>query len=641
MTDAGQAPHPVKASLILTAVGVVYGDIGTSPIYTMNILFGKIGGLPVDAVNVYGALSLVFWALVLVVGFKYMLFVLGADNQGDGGVIALSTLLRRHARLRSRSVVLILGLIASALLIGDALLTPAISVLSAVQGLERVAPELTAWVPEITILVLILLFSIQYRGTGTVGRLFGPVMLIWFLVLAGTGLYWIIQYPQILLALDPRHALGFFQQNGWIGFVTLGTVFLAVTGSEALYADLGHFGARPIRLSWLFLVWPALVLNYLGQGALLLTSSAHPGNSFFGLVPGHWVIGLIIIATVAAVIASQAVISGVFSLFRQLSKLDYFPTLHIKHTSAAQTGQVYIATINWLLMAGVVLLVLGFRTADDLASAYGLAIGGVTLMTSILFLVFLRRVKRRHWTLVLLLGLIFLSVDLVFLGALATKLLSGAQVILLISAGVLLVMFTWHWGQARLSALQRCQSPLLADFIAMQPVRTAVRTPGSAVFLTRDPDTVPKSLLHNFRHNQVLHHETYILQILIEDVPRVRLDEKFEIRRLGAGFFVAVLRLGYMEPPRFETILHLLEASEYPASSKGPSLFLSRVRVGCSRLNLIQRWRAMLYTFMKRNTPSPAFVFGVPPEQLIEIGVQFELTRSRSPSCDDGEAAVA
>ncbi|NEX22936.1 potassium transporter Kup [Thiorhodococcus mannitoliphagus] len=612
------------ASLLIATLGVVFGDIGTSPIYTMNILFGR-AGLPVEVVNVFGALSLIFWSLVLVVGVKYMLFVLSADNDGDGGVIALATLLRRRSRRRARSLALLLGVVASAMLIGDGLLTPAISVLSAVQGLELVAPDLADVVPELTVLVLIALFAIQHRGTAQVGKLFGPVMLAWFLILGGTGVYWILKVPGVLAALDPRYAFWFFQDNGWTGFLTLGIVFLVVTGSEALYADLGHFGRRPIQLSWLFLVWPALMLNYLGQGALLLSAPEHPGNSFFGMVSGHWLIGLIGVATLATVIASQAIISGLFSLFRQLSELEYYPQLRVSHTSASQAGQIYIGSINWLLMTGTLMLVLGFRSADALANAYGLAIGVVTLITSVLFLGFERKVKRRGWLVILSLGILFLGVDLAFLVALSTKLFSGALVIVVISAFMLLIMLTWHWGQNRLRQGQQRAAPLLTDFVASEAVQSAARSPASAIFLTRTARHVPQSLLYNFRHNQVLHRETYVLQVEIEDAPRVRLEDKLTVERLGSGFFTAVLRMGYMERPRFETILDLLSQSAYPPSTEHPSLFLSRARVGIANIGAATRWRARLYAFMQRNTPSPAFLLGAPPERLIEIGVHYDL----------------
>jgi KUP system potassium uptake protein len=521
--------------------------------------------------------------------------------------------------------VLLLGVVASAMLIGDGLLTPAISVLSAIQGLELVAPQLTDVVPELTVLVLVALFAIQRRGTARVGKLFGPVMLVWFLLLAGTGIAWIYKMPGVLAAVDPRYAFWFFRDNGWTGFLTLGTVFLVVTGSEALYADLGHFGRRPIQLSWLFLVWPALMLNYLGQGALLLSAPTHPGNAFFGLVSGQWVIGLIGIATLATVIASQAIISGLFSLFRQLSDLDYYPQLRVSHTSARQPGQIYIGSINWLLMTGTLLLVLGFRSADALANAYGLAIGVVTLITSLLFLAFLRRVKRRGWLTIFALGILFLGVDLAFLAALSTKLFSGAQIIVVISGCMLLIMLTWRWGQNRLREGYQRAAPLLKDFVASEAVQSAARTPGSAIFLTHTARSVPRSLLHNFRHNRMLHHETYVLRVEIEDAPRVRLENKLEVERLGAGFFAAVLRLGYMERPRFDTILDLLSQTAYPPSAEHPSLFLSRARIGTANVRALIRWRARLYAFMQRNTPSPGFLLNAPPEQLIEIGVHYEL----------------
>ena len=618
-------PHTLRDSLLLTALGVVYGDIGTSPIYTMNIVFARNVGIPASADNVLGILSLIFWSLLLVVGVKYMLFVLKVDNDGDGGVIALATLLRHGSGRRARSRFLLLGVIASALLIGDGMLTPAISVLSAVQGLELLSPELGDVVTEITVLILIGLFALQQRGTAAVGALFGPVMLAWFVVLAVTGALWVVQVPAVLMALDPRHAVHFFMTNGWAGFVLLGTVFLVVTGSEALYADLGHFGRAPILRTWLFLVWPALMLNYLGQGALLLSSPTHPGNSFFALVPHHGLPGLIVLAALATAIASQAIISGLFSLFRQLSDLDYFPPLRIRHTSARQEGQIYISSVNWLVMSGTLALVLLFQSANGLANAYGLAIGGVTLITSILYLAYQRRVCGRGWFPLLLLGLLLLSVDIAFLGALLTKLFSGAQVVLVISGLLLLIMLTWRWGQARVQQRNRLVLPLLADFVNSSEVKDAERVPGSAIFLNRTPRHVPRSLLHNFRHNHALHREIYVLQVHMEDSPRVRLEHKMKVETLGSGFFAAVLRVGYMETPRHDSILNLLSQSAYPPSSEQPSLFLSRARIQLGSLKPSVRWRAHLYTFMQRNAPSPAFLLGAPPEQVIEIGVQHEL----------------
>lgn len=614
----------LRESLLLTALGVVYGDIGTSPMYTMNIAFPSTGGLGASPENVLGFLSLVFWSLLLVVTVKYMTFVLRADNDGEGGVIALATLLRRSGGPRARSLFLLLGVIASALLLGDGMLTPAISVLSAVQGLELLSAGLTDWVPEITVAVLLGLFLIQRRGTASVGALFGPVMLVWFAVLAVTGLLAALAEPRVFTAVDPRHALRFFGNHGWAGFLVLGTVFLAVTGSEALYADLGHFGRAPIRRTWLFLVWPALVLNYFGQGALLLSTPTHPGNSFFALVPPSalpWLIGL---ATLATVIASQAIVSGLFSLFRQLSELGYYPPLQVLHTSARHPGQVYLAHVNWLVMAGSIALVLLFQSADGLAAAYGLAIGGVTLITSVLFLAWQRRVRRRSWLALLLLGPLLLGVDLAFLTALMTKVLSGAQVILMISGVMLVIMLTWRWGTQRLRAQDERALPKLADFLASDAVAAAARVPGTAIFLSRVPSVVPSSLLHNLRHNHVLHRETYLLQVRIEDMPRVPLKRKLSVTSLDTGVFSALLRVGYMELPRYEQIVTLFRHSAHPPSSEPPSLFMSRVRVDPSRERRGLRWRGRLFAFMQRNAASPVLLIGVPPEQVIEIGIQHQ-----------------
>jgi len=613
-----------QGALALAALGVVYGDIGTSPIYTLNVVFARDGGLAASQANVLGVLSLVFWALLLVVTFKYMALVLRADHEGDGGVIALATLLGRGDRAGRRRW-LLLGVVASALLIGDGMLTPAISVLSAVQGLELLSPRLADWVVPVTGAILVSLFAIQRRGTSAIGRLFGPVMLVWVLTIAALGAVWIARAPTVLQAASPLHALRFLADGGWDAFVVLGSVFLVVTGSEALYADLGHFGLAPIRRSWFLLVWPALLTCYFGQGALLLARPGHPGNTFFALAPAPLLIPLILLATLATVIASQAVITGSYSLLRQLGELGYFPRLRLRHTSASLEGRIYVPAANWLLMAGTLALVLGLRSSGALAGAYGLAIGGVSVITSVLFLLYFRRVLGRPTLATAVLAVLFLGVDGAFLIALLSKLLSGALVILLVSCLLLGVMLTWHWGRRQVRRRRRLLSPAVSAFLGSEPMDRVQRVPGTALFFTKEPDHLPAGLTQNLRHNQVLHRENYLLYLEVEARPRVHLEEKLSIEKLGSGFFRATCRFGYMEPPSFATILSLLEQSGYPLATEHLHVFVSRARFRYRASRGPDAWRARLYGFLERNSPDPAVLLDVPEQALIEIGVLFEL----------------
>jgi KUP system potassium uptake protein len=613
-----------RSPLALTALGVVYGDIGTSPIYTMNVVFSRNSGIAVTDVNVLGVLSLIFWSLLLVVTIKYMALVLKASHEGDGGVIALATLLGRSVRRRRRRW-LLAGVAASALLIADGMLTPAISVLSAVQGLELISPRLLDLVPVLTAAILVLLFAVQRRGTAVIGGLFGPLMLAWFACIAVIGLLWVLRMPTVTRAMSPTYALHFLSSGGWSAFFVLGSVFLVVTGSEALYADLGHFGLAPIRRTWFWLVWPALVLNYFGQGALLLSHPHHPGNTFFALVPPHLLAPLILLSTLATLIAAQAIITGSYSLLKQLAELGYLPHLRLRHTSALQSGRIYVAAANWLLLGGTLLLVLLFRSSDELASAYGLAIGGVTLITSVLFLRYFRQVLGRSRLATAGLGVLFLAVDGAFLAALLAKLLSGALVIFLISALLLGIMLTWRWGQERVRRQRRRLSPPVKAFVRGETAAAAARVPGNALFFSKEPVYLPASLMQNLRHNRVLHQENYLLYLEVQDQPRVRLEDKLAVEKLGAGFFRVLYRFGYMESPDFDTILALLEDSGYRVVRENLSVFVSRARFRYGSRKGPRAWRAKIYAFMERNSPGPALVFDIPENVLIEIGVQFEL----------------
>lgn len=610
--------------MALTALGVVYGDIGTSPIYTMNVVFSRTSGIAASEVNVLGVLSLIFWSLLLVVTIKYMALVLKASNEGDGGVIALATLLSRSLR-RRRGRWLLAGVAASALLIGDGMLTPAISVLSAVQGMELISPRLVDIVPVLTAAILVLLFSVQRRGTAAIGSLFGPIMLVWFACLGVMGLLWVLQMPTVTWAMSPSYALDFLSTGGWSAFFVLGSVFLVVTGSEALYADLGHFGIAPIRRTWFWLVWPALILNYFGQGVLLLSHPHHPVNTFFALAPPHLLVPLILLATMATLIASQAMITGSYSLLKQLAELDYFPRLRVRHTSALQSGRIYVAAANWLLLGGTLLLVLLFRSSDELASAYGLAIGGVTLITSVLYLIYYRRVLGRSRLATLGLGILFLAVDGAFLVALLAKLLSGALVIFLISALLLGIMLTWRWGQDRVRWQRRRLSSPVGVFLRSETATETTRVAGDAIFFSKEPGYLPAGFMQNLRHNKVLHQENYLLYMEVQDHPRVRLEEKLSVEKLGAGFFLVTYRFGYMESPSLAAILSLLEDSSYPVDTENLSVFVSRSRIRYQSQTGPRAWRAKIYAFLERNSPGLALAFDIPEDVLIEIGVQFEL----------------
>ena len=528
---------------------MVYGDIGTSPLYTMREAFGARGGLPLGEAAVLGVLSLIFWALVLVVTIKYVAVIMRADNQGEGGVLALVSLVLRGVRAggRRQRVAIVLAMIGAALFYGDGILTPAISVLGAVEGLKVATPAFEPYVVPAAVAILTGLFLVQRRGTGGVGVLFGPVMCLWFAVLAVLGVAQIVASPSILGALNPAHAIGLFGTHRWQAFVALGAVVLAVTGAEALYTDMGHFGRRPIRLAWLGFVLPALLLNYFGQGALLLRDPGALANPFYHLAPPWALYPMVVLATAATIIASQAVISGAFSLTRQAVQLGYLPRLEIRHTSAREIGQVYLPRVNWLLMAGVVTVVIGFGSSSALAGAYGIAVVGAMIIDAVLaFAVALLLWRWRPW----LAGLAFaafLLVDFAFLGASTTKILQGGWFPILLAALVLLLMSTWRRGRRSVFDRLYRQAPALPSFLASMKRQPPTRVPGTAVFLTNNLDVVPRALLHNLKHNQVLHERVVMLRVVTEDVPRVPRSERVQVEHLGANVHRVLVRYGFME----------------------------------------------------------------------------------------------
>jgi KUP system potassium uptake protein len=614
--------------LSLTALGVVYGDIGTSPLYTLKEAFAERHGLVPTGPNVYGVMSLVIWTIILVVVVKYLVFILKADNHGEGGVLALLALvLQRQHRTddrRRRAVFIILGVFGCALLFGDGLITPAISVLSAVEGLEIVAPPLSHVVVPTTIGILLLLFMAQRLGTGKVGRAFGPVTLLWFVVIGVLGLVHIVQAPRVLAAINPLYAARFLASHGSIGFVSLGGVFLSVTGAEALYADMGHFGRRPIRLAFVTLVLPALLLNYLGQGALLLRDPRAIESPFYLLAPRWALYPLLVIATLATIVASQALISGVFSLAQQAMQLGFIPRMTIVHTSEREHGQIYVPQINTALAAGTLLIVAGFKSSDALGAAYGIAVTGTMGITTLLFAVVAR--SRWGWSRWRVAGLtvFFLVFDLAFLGANALKIMQGGWVPLVIALGVLTLMTTWKLGREVLHGIMKSGSLPVELLLGEITRRPPPRVSGTAVFLTSDAEGASVVLLHHLKHNKALHEQIVLLSVLPTDVPYVKDAERLEVKELGQGFFRVLVHTGFMETPNIPELLAVCAEKGIRARPMETSYYLGRemlIPTGSSRM---AKWRKRLFIVMSRNAQSAARFFGLPSNRVVELGAQIE-----------------
>jgi len=636
-----QAPASGRylAALCMGALGVVYGDIGTSPLYALKECFGPHSGLLPTPDNVLGILSLVLWSLLIVISLKYLVFVMRADNRGEGGILALMALLRpRRADGRlagtvtvrttgsgeSHTVLVALGLFGAALLYGDGMITPAISVLSALEGLEVVTPAFRPYILPGTIVILLVFFAVQRKGTGGVGAVFGPVTLVWFLVMAGFGTIWIVRNPSVLAAVSPTHAVSFFLENRYRGFLSLGSVFLVVTGGEALYADMGHFGPRPIRLVWAWLVLPALLLNYFGQGALLLVNPKAVENPFYRLAPAWALLPLVALATAATVIASQAVVSGAFSLTRQAVQLGFMPRLEIRHTSAREIGQIYIPSINWALAVCTIGLVLGFRTSSNLAGAYGVAVTATMVVTTLL----LYSVSRELWgwsvAKAALLAASFLVLDLGFFLANIIKLFHGGWFPLLVGAVVFVLMTTWKRGRAILADRIREKTVPLAAFLSRIEEVRPVRVPGTAVYLLREEQGTPPALFKNVQHNRVLHERNLFVSVVTEEVPRVdgdRLDQE----ELAPGFHRLHVRYGFMEDPDLH---QALASAKVPGLKLDPSALtyiLARETLLATDRPGMAIWRERLFSRMSRNARGAAAFFHLPPDQVIEIGSQIEL----------------
>ncbi len=611
--------------LALGALGVVYGDVGTSPLYALRACFDPSYGVAPTRDNVLGVLSLVAWALIVVVSVGYLAIIMRADNRGEGGILALMALVPRSERLRrARGPLVGMGLFGAALLYGDGMITPAISVLSAVEGLELAAPALHAWVEPITVAILVALFALQRRGTAHIGAVFGPLTLLWFTTLGVLGVAQVVREPSVVAALDPRHAIRFFAANGWAAFLALGGVFLVVTGAEALYADMGHFGLRPIRLAWFAVVLPGLALNYLGQGALLVRDPGAIESPFYRMVPAFAYWPVLVLATLATIIASQAVISGAFSLTRQAVQLGYCPRVRITHTSARQIGQIYAPAVNAALMAGTVALVLGFRSSEALAGAYGIAVAGTMTITAALLGVVAVAGWGWHPAAAAVVAGGLLAVDVAFLGANVPKVAAGGWVSLLVAGAVFVAMTTWRRGRVSLAERLRHLTPPDEVVVRSLTEHPPLRVPGTAVFLDRTMHGVPPALLHNLKHNKVLHERVVLLTVVTEPTPTVPDAARWTLRDVAPGFYRLVVRYGFMETPDIPALLARVDVPPLTFKPLETTYFLSRDTILPSGRTMA-RWRARLFAFMSRNARSAGDYFRLPPNRVVELGAQVEL----------------
>ncbi len=616
------------AILALGALGVVYGDIGTSPLYALRECFSGPAAVAPTRENVLGILSLIFWSLTALISVWYLMVVMRADNRGEGGILALTALfgpLRGLKLGERRPLYMALGIFGAALLYGDGMITPAISVLSAVEGLKVVTPVFEPYVVPIVLVILVALFVAQRHGTAKVGYFFGPITFIWFVVIGVLGVAGLLHDPHVLAAVNPLRAVRFFQANGFAGFEVLGAVFLCVTGGEALYADMGHFGRRPIRLAWYSLVLPALLLNYFGQGALLLHDPSAAVNPFYRLAPSWGVLPMVVLATAATVIASQAVITGAFSLTRQAVQLGLSPRLAIRHTSAREIGQIYVPSVNWALLVSTIALVLGFRTSSNLAAAYGVAVTATMAITTYLTWRAMVRIWRVRLAAATALAAVFLSMDLSFFGANSLKIPHGGWVPLLVAAVGYLLLTTWQRGRQLLSArLNEVAVPLpllLGDLEAEPPTRVR----GTAVYLTAQPDGVPYTLLYNLRHNQVLHERIIFLTAIMKEIPRVPPGERVGIERIAEGFYRITASYGFLEEPDVMEVLALCREKGLEVPVEATSFFVGRETLLSTDRPGMPIWRERLFAVMSRNTPRVMMAWNLPVEQVIEIGAQIEL----------------
>ena len=620
--------------LSLGALGVVFGDIGTSPLYALRECFGEYGLQPTPE-NVIGILSLIFWTMIIVICVKYMAFVMRADNKGEGGILSLMALAVRSQGKKElthrRWFMTILGLFGAALLYGDGVITPAITVLSAMEGLTLVAPKFELFVVPITIFVINALFLMQKYGTARIGVIFGPILMLWFVALGALGVNGIATNLHIFEALLPTHAFEFFLRNGWHGFIVLGSVFLVVTGGEALYADMGHFGKKPIRLAWFAVALPALVLNYFGQGALLLNNPDAVSNPFYMLAPNWAVLPMVVLATLAAVIASQALITGVFSITRQAIQLGFCPRLSIVHTSSQEIGQIYVPFVNWALFVGVIWLVLTFKTSSNLAAAYGIAVTATMVITTILAFEVAR--QKWNWSLFKASSIFgaFLIMDLAFFGANVRKVAHGGWVPLVIGAVIYLLMTTWQKGRKVLFRRLKDRSMPIEDFCQKLLREPPLRVPGTAIYMTGDPWGVPVPLLHNLKHNKVLHQRVAILTIQTREVPYVSKTDRISIQEVMPNMYRILAYYGFMEIPKMKHILEACRQLDINFNVSDTTFVLGRETIIADKTSQrseeaeMSHWRERLFAVMSKNAQRPTAFFRIPPNQVIEVGIQVEI----------------
>jgi KUP system potassium uptake protein len=614
------------AALTLGAIGVVYGDIGTSVLYAVKEIFGS-GHVPFTHDNVYGVLSIIFWTLTTIVSLKYVVLVLRADNAGEGGLIAMLALAANAVKDKPalRRALLVIGIFGTSLFYGDGVITPAISVLSAVEGLTVISPALHHYVIPLTLLVLLVLFAVQKRGTGGIGRYFGPVTLLWFLTVAALGVSHIVHHPEILGALSPHHALRFLWQQPGTTFIILGAVVLAVTGAEALYADLGHFGKKPIRLAWFSVVMPCLTLNYFGQGALLLADPSAVSNPFFRMAPTWALLPLVVLATMATVIASQALISGAFSVTKQAIQLGYLPRLNLRHTSVRDTGQIYIPFVNWALFTAIVLAVVMFKSSSNLASAYGIAVTlDMLITTTLTFFVVRHAWKYPLWLCLAATGVFFL-IDLAFFSSNMLKLFQGGWFPLVIGGAVFMLMMTWKQGRRLMSKAQQAEALDLNGFLDAVFVEPPLRVPGVAVFMTAEPGVVPNALLHNLKHNKVLHEQNLFVNVRSHQVPWIGFNERLEVEPLGHDCWAVTIHYGFKNDPDVPAALEPLRLRGCELEPMTTSYFLSRDVVTPTLGSGMAPWREKLFAAMHHNAAGAAAFLHLPANAVVELGSKVEI----------------
>lgn len=626
--QAGRKQQSNLWLLVLGALGIVYGDIGTSPLYAIRECFHPSHDVALTSQNIVGVLSLIVWSLITVISIKYILFIMRADNKGEGGILALIALASPHRQRRATDrvrYVIPLGVFGAALLFGDGMITPAISVLSAVEGLEVVTPLFSQYVIPLTVTILVALFMMQRQGTARIGAVFGPVMVVWFAVLGALGIHWVVQAPEVLLAVDPRHALAFFRSNGHSSFLAMGSVFLVVTGGEALYADMGHFGREPIRRAWFFGVLPALLLNYFGQGALLISDPSAIQNPFFRMAPSWGLLPLVFLSTVATVIASQALISGVFSLTRQAIQLGYIPRLSIVHTSKDEIGQIYVPMMNWVLLLATIWLVLTFRTSSNLAAAYGLSVTGTMVITTVLAYFVVRRTWGWGRLRAMAVVAVFLTIDMAFFSANVMKIPDGGWFPLLVGGVMYFFMATWQRGRAIVAARMRRNATPITQFVADVGRQQPLHVPGIAIFMTSDPESTPPALLHNLKHNKILHERVALLTISTTDEPYVRARDRTQVDSLAPGFYRIVANYGFMQTPSIFEILDSAKRQGFSYDFEEITFFLGRETILPSHHPGMVLWRERVFAFMLRNAQRATAFFQIPPDQVIEVGIQVEI----------------